>query len=84
VFSRYVRSQNDRFSPGQHFELPGLSITVEALDAQGDPAEVLYEFPVPLEGPSLRWMKWQDGAYVPWTPPVVGHTQTISAEGEIW
>jgi hypothetical protein len=45
---------------------------------------VLYEFPVPLEDPSLRWMKWHDGAYVPWTPPVVGHTQTISAEGGIW
>ncbi|MGH8679641.1 MAG: hypothetical protein ACREUQ_15000 [Burkholderiales bacterium] len=83
-FSRYVRSQNDRFSPGQHFELPGLSIVVEALDAQGDPEQVLYEFPVPLEDPSLRWMKWHDRAYVPWTPPAVGHTQTISAERGIW
>jgi hypothetical protein len=84
AFSRFVRSQNDRFSPGQHFELPGLSIVVEALDAQGDPEQVLYEFPVPLEDPSLRWMIWQDGAYVPWTPPAVGHTQRISAERGIF
>jgi hypothetical protein len=83
-FSRYVRSQNDRFSPGQHFELPGLSIVVEALDAQGDPEQVLYEFPVPLEDPLLRWMIWQDGAYLPWTPPPVSQTQTISAERGIW
>ncbi|HUA36257.1 MAG TPA: hypothetical protein VMA09_21800 [Candidatus Binataceae bacterium] len=74
AFSRYVRSPNDRFSAGQHFEVPGLSVVVETLDAQGDPERVLYQFPVPLEDPSLRWMAWQDGAYVPWTPPVVGHT----------
>ena len=84
AFSRFVRSQNDRFSPGQHLELPGLSIVVEALDAQGDPEQVLYEFPVPLEDPSLRWMIWQDGAYVPWTPPTVGHPQRIFAERGIW
>jgi len=84
AFSRYVRSPNERFSAGQHFELPGLSITVEALDPQGDPAEVLYEFPVPLEDPSLRWMSWQGGAYVPWTPLAVGHTERFSPERGIF
>jgi hypothetical protein len=84
AFSRYVRSPNERFSAGQHFELPGLSIVVEALDARGDPEQVLYEFPVPLEDPSLRWMSWQDGAYVPWTPPAVGHTQRFAPERGIF
>jgi hypothetical protein len=84
AYSRFMRSQKDRFSPRQHLELPGLSITVEALDARGDPAQVLYEFPVPLEDSSLRWMRWHDGVYVPWTPPPVGQTQTISAERGIW
>ena len=83
-FSRYVRSPNERFSAGQHFELPGLSITVQALDLQGDPAEVLYEFPVPLEDPSLRWMSWRDGAYVSWTPLAVGHTERLSPERGIF
>jgi len=84
AFSRFVRSQNDRFSPGQHFELPGLSVVVEALDAQGDPEQVLYEFPVPLQDPSLRWMSWQDGVYVPWTPPAIGNTERFSPERGIW
>jgi hypothetical protein len=84
AFSRYVRSQNDRFSPEQHFELPGLSVTVESLDAHGDPEQVLYEFPVPLEDPSLRWMSWQDGVYVSWTPPAVGNTQRFSPERGIF
>jgi hypothetical protein len=82
AFSRYVRSPNDRFSPGQRFELPGLSIVVEALDAQGDPEQVMYEFPVPLEDSSLRWMRWQDGVYVPWRPPALGQTEKLpSASG---
>jgi hypothetical protein len=82
AFSRFVRSQNDRFLPGQHFDLPGLSIIVEALDAQGDPEQVLYEFPVPLEDPSLRWMRWQDGVYVRWSPPPLGQTVKLpSASG---
>jgi hypothetical protein len=79
AFSRFVRSQNDRFSQGQRFELPGLSIVVESLDAHGDPAQVRYEFPVPLEDPSLRWMRWQDGVYVPWTPPALGQTEKLPA-----
>ena len=53
--------QMSAFRRGSSFELPGLSVTVESLDAQGDPAQVLYEFPVPLEDPSLRWMSWHDG-----------------------
>ena len=84
AFSRYVRSPNERFSAGQHFELPGLSVVVEALDAQGDPEQVRYEFPVPLEDPSLRWMSWHDGVYVPWTPPAMGNTQTFSPQRGIF
>ena len=60
------------FRRGSIFEVPDLSIVVESLDAQGDPEQVLYEFPVPLEDSSLRWMRWQDGVYVPWSPPPLG------------
>ena len=84
AFSRYVRSQNERFSVGQHFELPGFSAVVESLDSRGDPLQVRYVFPVSLEDPSLRWMRWQDGVYVPWTPPALGNTQSISPERGIW
>ncbi|MGH7925085.1 MAG: hypothetical protein ACREQH_10915 [Candidatus Binatus sp.] len=79
AFSRYVRSQNDRFSLGQHIDLPGLSVVVESLDTYGDPAQVLYQFPVPLEDSSLRWMRWQDGVYVPWCPPSIGQTEKLPA-----
>jgi hypothetical protein len=77
AFSRFVRSPNDRFSTGERFTLPDMSVVVESLDAHGDPSQVLYEFPVPLEDPSLRWMNWQNGSYVPWTPPAIGQTDTF-------
>lgn len=83
-FSRYLRNPSEHFSAGQHFELPDLSVTVESLDQQGDPAEVLYEFPVALEDPSLRWIRWHDDVYVPWTPPSIGKTETLAPERGIW
>ena len=84
AFSRFLRSPNDHFSIGQQVELPGFSVVVEALDAQGDPAQVLYKFSVPLEDSSLRWMRWHDGVYVPWSPPAIGQTETLPAERGIY
>jgi len=84
AFSRFIRSPEERFSVGQHFDLPGFSVTVQSLDSHGDPDQVLYEFPVPLEDPSLRWMSWHDGVYVPWTPPAIGHTDTFTPERGIF
>ena len=83
-FSRYMRSPSEPFSAGQHFELPGFLVVVESLDAQGDPDQVLYEFPLPLEDPLLRSMIWRDGAYVPWTPPAIGETQRLYPERGIF
>ena len=83
-FSRYLRSPNERFSAGQHVELPDLSVTVESLDREGDPVEVLYEFSVALEDPMLRWIRWHDGVYVPWTPPSIGKAEMFSPERGIW
>jgi hypothetical protein len=84
AFSRFVRSPNDRFHAGQRAVLPGLTVTVESLDSRGDPAQVRYDFAVPLEDPSLRWMYWHDGVYRPWTPPAIGQTQKVPAERGIF
>ena len=84
AFSRYVHGQSDHFSAGQRFVLPGFSVVVEALDAEGDPEQVRYDFGVPLEDPSLRWMSWHDGVYGPWTPPGIGQTETFLPERGIF
>lgn len=84
AFSHFLRSPRDRFSQGQRVELPGLTVVVESLDRHGNPAAVLYKFAVPLDDPSLCWMRWHDGLYVPWTPPAIGASQIIPAERGIW
>jgi hypothetical protein len=84
AFSRFLRSRNDRFFAGQRVEPPGLSVVVQSLDSQGDPEQVLYQFSVPLEDPSLHWMRWKDGEYLPWTPPPVGQTVRLPAANGIF
>src|ERR1700691_3872700 len=75
AFSRFLRSPNERFWVVQQREPRGFSVVVESLDAQGEREQVLYEFPVPLDGAALRWVAWHDGGHAPWTPPRLGQTQ---------
>ena len=77
VFSRYLHGTDESFHVGQRVELSGFAAEVQHLNAHGDPDEVLYEFAVPLEDPALRWVRWQDGVYVPWRPPALGQTEEL-------
>ena len=79
VFSRYMRSLNDPFERGRRYDVPGLSAEVERLNPKGDPDVVVYRFEVPLEDASFRWVRWQDGVYVPWTPPADGRVVELPA-----
>ena len=76
MLSRYVRSRNDRFQAGQCGELPGLSVAVETLDAQGDPEQVLYEFAVPLEDPCCAGCTGKRRLR-PLRPPALGETEKL-------
>ncbi len=77
VFARYMRSDTERFQIGQRFAVSGLTATIEALDGRGDLVRVLYEFAVPIDDASLRWMQWTNGTYVPWRPPPPGESVTL-------
>ncbi|MFH0980571.1 MAG: hypothetical protein V2A79_03415 [Planctomycetota bacterium] len=59
---------------GERVELTGFTAQVTALTDDRRPAEVAFRFDVPLEDASLRWLHWKDNAYVPFTPPPIGHT----------
>lgn len=78
----YVHQRLDRLSRGddhpmtlgQQIELTGVTIEITALTNDGRPAEATFRFAVPLEDPSLRWLRCEQGVYVPFTPPAVGDT----------
>ncbi len=73
-FDHLFRSERRPMSLGQRVKLSDLTIDVTELTPDLRPAEALFHFAVPLEHPSLRWLHWQDGEFVPFTPPAIGET----------
>jgi hypothetical protein len=62
---------------GEQVELTGMTVEVTALTADGRPAEARFRFDRPLDDPSLRWLRWEDGVYVRFEPPPVGEKVTL-------
>lgn len=76
-FDRLYRDDYHPMTLGQRVELTGVNVEVTALTDDGRPAEATFRFAVPLEDPSLRWVRCEQGAYVPFTPPAVGETRHL-------
>ncbi len=76
---RFWRSNERPIRLGYRVHLPGMTATVTAMEADGRPAEASFIFEVPLEDESLRWLQWKAGQFVPFTPPAVGHSATLTA-----
>lgn len=72
VLGRLFRSPDDPMQAGQRFEVPGMSVEIARANAAGEPLEFVHTLAVPLEDPSLRWLQWRGGRYVPFVPPAVG------------
>ena len=64
---------------GQRIALTGVTVEITATTDDGRPAEAAFRFAFALENPLFRWLQWDDGMYVPFTPPAVGETVTLPA-----
>ena len=73
-----VRDSDHPLPIGTKIELAGMTVEVKTLAKGGWPLEVAYTFDVPLEDPSLQWLKFQDSTYVPYTPPGIGETEILN------
>jgi hypothetical protein len=56
-----------------------MSVEVLAVDGRGFPVETAFEFDVPLEDASLKWLYWEweaeaEGPFRPFAVPPVGAT----------
>ena len=67
------------FAVGDTVPLPGLTVEVEALPADGRPSSVLARFATPLEDPARVWLRWQGHTYVPYRPLAIGARETLPA-----
>ncbi len=73
------RSGDQPFAPGQKIQLPGISVEVIAIHDENLVSEAVFRFNVPLEDPSLRWFRWDTGAFVSFQPPRIGDTIRLDA-----
>ena len=78
-FNTILRAPQLRFTDEWCMQLPGMSARVIRLDEHSMPVEVRFTFAVPLEDPSLRWVRFDvDGRrYVPFKPPAIGHVAEL-------
>lgn len=80
IFDTLFRSPDHPFDMGERIELAGMTARIESVTVDGRPAEVSFAFDVPLEDPSLRWLCYRGGQFVPFEPPAVGQTVTLQAD----
>lgn len=60
-FYRYlgdVRSREHPLRAGDRISLPRVQVEVLEVDHRGFPVEAAFEYDVPLEDPSLKWLQW--------------------------
>jgi hypothetical protein len=64
-------------SIGERIAYGGATIEVTEVTDDGRPIDVRVHFSVDLEDPSLRWLQWKHGVYVPFEPPAVGESVVL-------
>lgn len=55
----------------------GVTIEIAEVTESGRPIEIWVHFGVELEDPSLHWLEWRHGVYVPFIPPAVGQSVVL-------
>jgi hypothetical protein len=75
---RMLRSKSLPFAVGDRVVVPGMTVHVEAITADGRPQRVRFEFDVDLDDPSLLWLRWDVLGFVPWSPPPIGGRETLA------
>jgi len=78
---RLFRNEQHPLQLGETVDLARVTATVLYVEDER-PHVVAFRFETPLEDPSLRWLRFQAGEYVPWTPPLVGEEVTLRPDWE--
>ena len=79
LLHRWGRHDDRPFQLGETIELTAATIEITDLTDDGRAAEATFRFLVPLEDPSLRWLKVTRQGYVEITPPKIGETLKVSS-----
>ena len=73
------RDSHHPFASGDQIPLQDMEVTILETDKKGKPLSVAFKFQTLLEDPSLVWLEYKDGVYVPFTPPRPGASVRLNA-----
>jgi hypothetical protein len=76
-----LRNPDNPMRIGQRIQLAGMTVTITRLLPAGNPAAASFQFDIPLDDPSLCFLQWQDGRFIPFTPPAVGEKVVLDSDG---
>jgi hypothetical protein len=77
-YLRMVRGLSRPFHVGDEVVLSDMHVRVREVTPDGRPAEADFTFAVPLEDPSLLWMRlYAGGLLKPWSPLAMGESQVL-------
>jgi hypothetical protein len=66
---------------GRAASLSNVAVDISALTLDGRPAEAVFHFQTPLDGPEWVWLSWGDHGYESFRIPAVGSTLRLEATG---
>jgi len=77
ITEQLLRSPRHPLALGEKVLLPGMRVEVIGQDDQGNANEARFQFDVPLEDPSLVWMRWDERRYRVQAPPARGDSLVL-------
>jgi hypothetical protein len=78
AFEWLWRNADEPF-PAEPIVHDGVTIKVLELTDDARPATVCFRFPLPLEDPHWRWIRWHQGVFVEFQPPSIGETVRLGS-----
>jgi hypothetical protein len=80
VLDALFRNEQHPFSVGDRVELTGMTVEIKEMTDDGRASVAAFKFSVPLEDPSLRWLQYKNGEFIPFTPPPIGQSVVLQVE----
>ena len=77
VLDRLFRCKERPLSQGDRIVLTGMTAEILEVGSNNIVTNVAFRFDKSLEDPSHHWLQWQDGHFMPFTPPQIGESKTL-------
>jgi hypothetical protein len=77
TFDQVLRGPSQPMHVGEQVVLPGMVVEIREIADGWQPSRARFKFVVPLDNPELLLLVWENGKYVPYTPPGIGQSELL-------